>query len=168
MKTKNESTVWMTASMFARHRAVSRQHIARLVKTGVLPMRGNLINAVEADRLLDDRADAREPAAGDQASRYAEARTIRTVFQAKLARLEFETRQGKLIEADSARARIQEHLAAIRIGLEGLTERLSGPIASERDARKVRGLMTAEITKELHRLSAILSGRGDIGVPPEG
>ena len=159
MKTENETTPWMTASQFARHRCVSRQHVARLIKIGALPMKGNLINAVEADKLLDDRPDAGQTTTGDNASRYAEAKTIRTIFQAKLARLEFETREGKLIERDAVRERIAGHISAIREGLDGLAERLAGPIAAQGDARKVRALMKAEITRELVRIAAVIGGR---------
>ncbi len=158
MKNENESP-WMTASQYARHRSVSRQYVARMVKAGLLPMKGRLIDAVEADRLLDDRPDAGPTATGDNASRYAEAKTIRTIFQAKLARLEFETRQGKLIERDAVKERVAGHISAIRDGLEGLAERLAGPIAAQGDPRKVRALMKAEITRELVRIAGVIGGR---------
>jgi hypothetical protein len=167
MKNENESTPWMTASQYSRHRAISRQYVAQMIKGGLLPMRGTLINAVEADRLLDDRPDAREPAVGDQASRYAEAKTIRTVFQAKLARLEFESRQGKLIEAAGVRQRIAGHLAAIRIGLDGLTDRLTTLLAGERDVKRVHAIMTREIREELVRMSAVVGGHAHTDAPPE-
>lgn len=159
MKTENETTPWMTASQFARHRCVSRQHVARLIKIGALPMKGNLINAVEADKLLDDRPDAGQTTTGDNASRYAEAKTIRTIFQAKLARLEFETREGRLIERDAVRQRIAGHVDLIRAGLDGLADRLAGPVAAQGDAKKVHALMTAEIRAELVRIAGVIGGR---------
>jgi hypothetical protein len=164
MKTENESP-WMTASQYARHRSVSRQYVAKMVQAGLLPMKGRLIDVVKADALLDDRPDAGEAAAGGQAERYAEARTIRTVFQAKLARLEFETRQRRLVDADGVRTRIQEHLAAIRSSLDQFVDDISPSIAAETDRRKVHALLRTEITRELHRLSAIIGGRAD--APPK-
>lgn len=167
MKNENESTVWMTASQYSRHRCVSRQHVARLIKTGALPMKGRLIDVVKADALLADRPDAGQTATGDNAARYAEAKTIRTIFQAKLARLDFETREGKLIEAEGVRARIQEHLAAIRIGLEALPGRLTPLLAGERDAKRVHAIMTTEIRAELVRLARIIGGGASAGGQPE-
>jgi hypothetical protein len=157
----------MTASQYSRHRAVSRQHVARLIKTGALPMKGRLIDVVKADALLDDRPDAGEPAPGSQAERYSEARTIRTVFQAKLARLEFEKRQSKLVSREEVEQRIAQHLDVIGAGLEALADRLAGPVASERDAKRVHALMKLEITRELHRLSATLGGHADAAAPPK-
>jgi hypothetical protein len=166
MKNENESP-WMTASQFARHRCVSRQHVARLIKTGALPMKGRLIDAMKADALLDDRPDAAEPAAGSTASRYAEARTIRTIFQAKLARLEFETREGKLVERDAVKQRIAGHVDLIRGSLDRFIDTVSPAIAKETDPKKLHRFLTAEIRAELVRLSAIIGGRTNADTPSE-
>jgi hypothetical protein len=167
MKTEKESTPWMTASQYARHRAISRQYVAKMIKGGLLPMRGTLINAVEADRILDDRPDGGEPAVGDQASRYAEARTIRTVFQAKLSRLEFEQKQAKLIDAEGVRAGIAGHIATLRESLADLADRLAPLLTKESDAKKVHAIMTREIRRELVRLSGIVGGGPDAGSQPD-
>jgi hypothetical protein len=166
MKPENESTPWMTASQFGRHRGVSRQYVAKMIKSGLLPMKGRLIDVVKADALLADRPDAGQ-AEGSTATRYAEARTIRTIFQAKLARLEFETWEGRLIEREAARERIAEHMAAIGQSLDRFIDSIAPAIAQERDAKKLHAMLRFAIIAELHRLSAIVSGRADTGAPPE-
>jgi hypothetical protein len=165
----------MSKSEYARYRHVSPPYISKLARNGILVIRGTKVDVAATDKVLDDRPlqEIPEPApatpndAAPQRTTYAEARTIREVFRARLARLDFETRQGRLIEAAAVRTRIQEHLAAIRAGLEGLAERLAGPIAAQGDARKVRALMTTEIRAELVRISAIVGGGPNAGAPPE-
>jgi hypothetical protein len=73
-----------------------------------------------------------------------------------------------MVEREQVRQRINEHLAAIRSSLDKFVADTSPAIAAETDRRKVHSLMRTEITGELYRLSAILGGRADIGVPPEG
>ena len=128
-----ETPALMDQVQYAKHRGKTKQYINKLVKAGVLVMRGGKIDVRASDQVLDDKplpaideppaartmATVRTPEDGPQKTTYAEARTIRTVFQAKLARLDFETRQGKLIEAEGVRLRISEHMRAIRDGLDG-------------------------------------------------
>ena len=110
-----EESLLLDQFQYAKHRGKSKQYINKLVKAGVLVMRGGKIDVRASDQVLDDKplpeieeplsaraiSSARTPeeslGGAPQRTTYAEARTIRTVFQAKLARLEFETKQGKLI-----------------------------------------------------------------------
>jgi phage terminase Nu1 subunit (DNA packaging protein) len=175
---------FMTKTEYAKHRGVSQPYISKLARNGILVMRGGKIDVVATDQVLDDKPlpeieepppirtppprapDAvrmeQMPARGgndrDQKTTYAEARTIRTVFQAKLARLEFETKQGKLIEAEGVRLRISEHVRALRDGLLGLPDRLASTLAAETDQRKVHVLLRTEITRELEALAHALGG----------
>jgi phage terminase Nu1 subunit (DNA packaging protein) len=174
----------MTKSEFAKHRNVSKPYISKLARNGILVMRGGKIDVVATDQVLDDKPlpeieqpppirtppprapDAvrmeQMPARGgndrDRKTTYAEARTIRTVFQAKLARLDFETKQGKLIEAAGVRMRISEHVRAFRDGMLGLPDRLASTLAAETDQRKVHVMLKTEITRELEALARGVGG----------
>jgi hypothetical protein len=168
-----EKPLLMDQVQYAKHRGKTKQYINKLVKAGVLIMRGGKIDVRASDQVLDDKplpeideppaartmTTARTPEDGQQRTTYAEARTIRTVFQAKLARLDFETRQGKLIEAEGVRLRISEHVRALRDGLLGLPDRLASTLAAETDQRKVHVLLRTEITRELEALAHAL---GDV------
>jgi hypothetical protein len=162
----------MDQVQYAKHRGKTKQYINQLVHAGVLVMRGKKIEVAASDQVLDDRqlpeieeppaawvvTSARTDDGAPQRTSYAEARTIRTVFQAKLARLDFETKQGKLIEADGVRQRISEHVRALRDGLLGLPDRLASTLAAETDQRKVHVLLKAEITRELEALAHAIGG----------
>jgi len=170
----SEIPALMDQVQYAKHRGKSKQYINKLVKAGVLVMRGTKIDVRASDQVLDDKPlpeiDEPLPArpatgarGGDdsiggaqQRTTYAEARTIRTVFQAKLARLEFETKQGKLIDAEGVRLRISEHVRVLRDGLLGLPDRLASTLAAENDQRKVHVLLRTEITRELEALAHAL------------
>ena len=159
----------MTKTEYARYRGVSQPYISKLARNGVLVMRGDKIDVMATDKVLDDkpmpeidepqpirtappRAGGEAPA-GQNRTSYAEARTIKMVFDAKLARLQFETKQGKLIEAEAVRLRISEHVRMLRDGLLGLPDRLSSTLAAESDPRKVHVMLKAEIARELEAMA---------------
>jgi hypothetical protein len=77
-------------------------------------MRGRLVDAVPSDAVLDDKPAERTAPDGQPPSNWAPAKLAGMVFRAKLRRLEFETRQGKLIEA----AIVKERWAAILVVLK--------------------------------------------------
>jgi hypothetical protein len=160
----------MTQAEYARHRRKSRQYISQLAKAGVLVMRGGKIDVRATDTVLDDKPvdEVREPpgTAGAQTARvgsdslpqaggasFGQARTIEMVFRAKLRRLEFETKQARLIEAEAVRKTIAEAVRAIRDGILGLPDRLATVLAAESDQKKVHVILKTELTRELEGLA---------------
>jgi len=111
---KKHSAGLMTQAEYARHRKVNRSHVSRLAKRGILILRGKLVDVAASDAVLDDRPVAVEPnetgpsvqpqtaaeTAGQQLSSYAQARLADMVYRAKLRRLDFEERSGKLLQHD--------------------------------------------------------------------
>lgn len=61
-------------------------------------MRGRLVDVVASDAVLGDRPAEKTAPDSQPPTSYAQAKLADMVFRAKLRRLEFETRQGKLIE----------------------------------------------------------------------
>jgi hypothetical protein len=115
----------MSQSEYARHRGKSKQYISKLAKAGILVMRGGKVDVRARDTVLDDRPvnEGNEPPAatpaalpsrpsgealGQAGASFGQARMIEMVFRAKLRRLEFETWQGKLIEAEAVRKTIAD------------------------------------------------------------
>jgi hypothetical protein len=167
-----ETPLLMDQTQYARHRGTSKQYINKLVKAGVVVLRGGRVDVRASDQVLDDKPlpeipDPAPEGGAPQRTTYAEARTIRTVFQAKLARLDFETKQGKLIEAAGVRQRIDQHIDAIRAGLDGLADRLTPVLAGESDAKRVHAIMVREIRAELVRIAAVVGGRAPAAPPEE-
>jgi len=94
---------------------------------------------------------------GQTSTSFGQARTIEMVFRAKLRRLEFETRQGKLIEAEVVRRAIATAVRAMRDGILGLPDRLATVLAAESDPKRVHVTLKTELSRELEALADALS-----------
>ena len=139
----SENPILMTQAEYARHRNKSPQYIGKLYKAGVLVMRGRLVDAVASDAVLDDKPVERSaPDSQQPATSYAQAKLADMVFRAKLRRLEFETRQGKLIEA----AIVKERWAAILVTLKERILAVPGKLAALTDERQVREALKREMS----------------------
>ena len=142
----SENPILMTQAEYARHRNKSPQYIGKLYKAGVLVMRGRLVDAVASDAVLDDKPVERSaPDSQQPATSYAQAKLADMVFRAKLRRLEFETRQGKLIEA----AVVTERWAAILVVLKervlAVPDKLAPEVTALTDERQVREALKREM-----------------------
>jgi hypothetical protein len=90
--------------------------------------RGSPVRAQDAPRVdlptsnrMDEGATAGgEPGTGMRGGSYAQARAAREVFQAKLAKLEYEERTGKLIDADQAKVAWYKHITAAKTRIMGI------------------------------------------------
>ena len=177
MGTESKAAV-MTQAEYARHRRKSRQYISQLAKAGVLVMRGGKIDVRATDVVLDDKpvedvdappaatpvvaalpvrpaADSLPQAGG---ASFGQARTIEMVFRAKLRRLEFETKQGRLIEAEAVRKTVADAVRTMRDGILGLPDRLATVLAAESDAKKVHVTLKTELSRELEALANAIAG----------
>ena len=159
----------MSQAEYARHRGKSRQYIGQLAKAGVLVMRGGKVDVQASDTVLDDRPveepespTAVPPAAaafqkpisdGQTGANFGQARTIEMVFRAKLRRLEYETKQGKLIDAESYRTAAANAFRMFRDNLLGIPDRLATTLAAESDPKKVHLALKNEIARELEAAS---------------
>jgi len=142
---------------YARHRGKSRQYISRLAKAGVLVMRGGKVDVAASDAVLDDRPDETaaavpSPDAGQPATSYAQAKLADMVFRAKLRRLEFETRQGKLIEAETVKTRWASILVEIKERILAMPDRLAPEVTALTDERQVREALKREMYALLNLL----------------
>jgi hypothetical protein len=161
----------MTKSEYAKHRGVSKPYITKLAKNGVLVLRGGKVDVRASDTVLDDKPvdDVDPPPAqasqagppprpvaeplGQAGASFGQARTIEMVFRAKLRRLEFETKQGRLIEAEAVRKTIADAVRSLRDGILGLPDRLATVLAAESDSKKVHVTLKTELGRELEALA---------------
>ena len=151
---------------YARYRKVNRSHVSRLAKRGILVLRGKLVDVAASDAVLDDRPVAVEPneasptaqpqtateTLGQQPTSYAQARLADMVYRAKLRRLDYETRSGRLIPADEVKAKWFVIARQIRDKLLAIPAKLSPQLAAIGDAREVRELLDTEIVSILRAL----------------
>ena len=86
----------MTQAQYARHRNKSPQYIGKLYKAGILVMRGRWWTWRRPTPCSTTSRPEKTTMDGQPPASYAQARLADMVFRAKLRRLEFEIRQGKL------------------------------------------------------------------------
>ncbi len=156
-----EARLLVSQADYARHRRVSRQYISRLAKAGVLVMRGGKVDLVASDAVLDDRPDKVSEAAtsgpveaSGQTTTYAQARLADMLFRARLRKLEFETKSGKLVTTDEVKAQWFRLARQLRDKLLAVPAKLAPQLAALTDVRQVRELLDGEI-------EAILKGLQD-------
>jgi hypothetical protein len=145
------NSILMTQAQYARHRGKSPQYIGKLAKSGILVMRGRLVDAAASDSVLDDKPD--DPPAGQLPTTFAQARLAREVFSAKLKKLEYETRIGKLVPTDDVGIKWYTLGRQIRDRFLGVASKLAPQLAAETDVRRVREILDAEVTAILRGLA---------------
>ena len=88
---------------------------------------------------------------GEQIS-YAQARAQHEGFKARLAQLELEQREGKLVEAEAVKRESFRAARQVRDALLNLPDRVAGELAAETNQFKVHQRLVAEIRRALEEL----------------
>lgn len=178
-KVKNKSK-GMSYRAYAKHRGVSPEAVSKAVRTGrITATTDGKIDPDKADRQWEANTDPSrnvqrdaKASAGDADTAssasglppYAQSRAIREAYEARLSKLEFEVKTGKLINADEVR------VAAFNVGritrdkLMGLPDRVSSILSGLSDSHEIHKLLSAEIRLICEELSsdATKSGRNRI------
>ena len=156
----------ITQAEFSRQLGVSKPYIHKLVKKGIIRLHNGKVdteqalaamkaNADPAKELREDSSSEVIPAAGNAAGGvdFVTARTMREAFKAKLAKLEYEEKSGKL--TDAARVRNDAFKAGwiIRDELLAIPDRLADVLAAEDDPGTVRKVIFDELELVLNRIS---------------
>lgn len=84
---------------------------------------------------------------------HAQAKARREFYNAELARLSFEQKYGKLVEAEEVQRQAFAVGRIVRESMLNLPDRLAALLAGETDARKVHQILTDELTKALEALA---------------
>ena len=148
-----ENPILMTQAEYARHRNKSPQYIGKLYKAGILVMRGRMVDATASDAVLDDKPSEKTTMDSQAPASYAQARLADMVFRAKLRRLEFDTRQGKLVEAAVVKERWAAILVVIKERVLAVPDKLAPELTALTDERQVRDHLKREmhaILKAIH------------------
>ena len=101
-------------------------------------------------------AEAKAPVdAGDgpKVPSYIEHRAIREGYTARLAKLDYEEKIGKLVRADLVKAEAFQIARNVRDGILNVADRIAPQIAGMNDPFEVHVLLTAELEKALEELS---------------
>lgn len=102
----------------------------------------------------EDAAPARGPRAGGGGLNYAESRALREVYQARLAKLDYEERSGKLVVVDQVKVEAFKTHRRIRDALLNIPDRCAPHLASLADPIDCHAYLLEEIVAVLKQLSA--------------
>jgi hypothetical protein len=86
---------------------------------------------------------------------YAFSRGIREGFMAKLARLEFEEKAGRLVPADKVKIDAYKIGRTVRDSILNVADQLSHDLAAEGDPHKIHIMLTTELRKALDSLEGL-------------
>ena len=160
---------------YARHRGVSLRAVQKAIQAGrITTTPDGKINIERADAEWERNTSpqqravptpvrkspvvARQPAAdipqrtdlsGTGSLDYAKARAIREQYLARLAKIEFEERSGKLISRDEVQVAAFNKFRTFRDGMLNIPDRVAAVLAAESDLHKVPDGLTTEIRKAL-------------------
>jgi pyruvate/2-oxoglutarate dehydrogenase complex dihydrolipoamide acyltransferase (E2) component len=152
---------------YAKHRGVSLAAVQKAIHSGrITPNADGLIDSERADAewsaktrpgqrraqpaAIAPREASEAPATGLD---YFRARAIRESYLARLAKIEFEERTGKLVSRDEVQVAAFTRGRTIRDNLLNLPDRLAATLAAETDADRVHQLLSAEIRQALEELA---------------
>ena len=164
----------ITPSHYAKHRGCSPQAVFDAIEKGRLdksverkPSGRYLVDVELADaewaantdtgtgsaaHAKNRPVDLPEPAEPGETMTYAEARAQHERFKARLAELELETRESKLVNADEVKQAAFKTARQVRDALLNLPDRVAGELAAETNAFKVHQRLTKEIRRALEEL----------------
>jgi hypothetical protein len=84
---------------------------------------------------------------------YSKARAVRESYLARMAKMDFEERSGKLVNRDEVQVAAFGRFRALRDGMLNIPDRLAAVLAAESDAARVHDLLSTEIRKALQEFS---------------
>jgi hypothetical protein len=130
---------------YAKHRGCSHTAVEKAIQQGrIRTTASGLINPEEADRDWSrNTAAKREPtqpsitAGGGSVPSYSQSRAIREAYLARLAKLDYEKRSGKLVDAEEVARAITTLAMGTRDGLLAIPTRIAPILAAETDERQV-------------------------------
>lgn len=101
----------------------------------------------------DSQGAEAEASVAGAAPSLSTSRAIREVYQARLAKLEYEQKIGKLIEADQVKARAFRMARSARDALLTMPDRLAPILASSTDVQEVHRLLLEDIERTCQRIA---------------
>ena len=96
--------------------------------------------------------DVPQPTASGVPS-YAQSQAIQKAYQARLAKLDFEERLGKLISVDQVKADAYRTARQVRDAIMNIPDRVSMELAHETDASRIHEKLAGELRTALEQLA---------------
>jgi hypothetical protein len=87
---------------------------------------------------------------------FAQSRAIREAYAARLTRLEFDQRSGKLVDKAELKMRLAKLHMSVRDALRTIPDRVAPIVAAEKDQVKIHAMLLKEIGQALEGLNGAI------------
>jgi hypothetical protein len=154
-------------SEYARHRGVTHQAVMRAIKEGRITKEPDgSIDPVKADEEWSQNTDfsrrpdkARATVKGEappasNGPDYNVSRAVREAYTARLAKLEYEEKTGKLIDAEKVKTTWFNTLRIVRDRILQIPDRMTAILMAETDPLKFKTTLDAELRRILEDASS--------------
>jgi len=140
---RKEGRRWMVADA---------QELDRQVAAAKAPDRGGRGGAPAIDQSL---VQQQNQAAAIPS--FAQSRAIREAYAARLTRLEYDQRSGRLVDKAELKMRLAKLHMAVRDSLRTIPDRVAPIVAAETDQAKIHAMLLKEIGQALEGLGSAIS-----------
>lgn len=143
---------------YAKHRSVSRQAVYKAIAEGRIQLVQGRIDRAVADREWAENsapagaAPDGEPALAGAGSSYNRARTGWQLYRMQLARLDYEERSGRLVDAEAVRTAAFEESRRTREKVMAVPARIAAQLAMKSRAECAR-ILTLELRRALEEIA---------------
>jgi hypothetical protein len=144
----------MTIREYARHRGVSHTAVRKAIASCRIELEPDgTIDPEKADAMWENRTRTDvnpKPTGGPD---YHQARAVKETYAAKLAKLEYEIKTGRLLNKDEVDVCFFNRARELRDRIQMIPRRVAARLAAETDARSVEDILDTEIREALVDLS---------------
>lgn len=170
---KTGSTQGLSVSAYARHRGVSRGAVQKAIKQQRIHREADgTIDPIRADREWSENTNGRNATkgatcdnevalpTGAELMSFSAARAAKESYLAHLRRIEYEEKEGLLVQRASVQSAWFDVLRLTRNRMLNVPDRIADALAVEDDAAVVHAMLMREIITALSTLSDEVAGLG--------
>jgi len=156
----------MSLRQYAKHRGVALSAVQKAIKSQrIATLPDGRIDSDAADTGWKQNTRAYAPAVTRRpepeedegspfgASQYTKARAVREHYQARLAKIDYEERVGKLVSKDEVQVAAFNKFRQFRDHMLNIPDRVAAMVAAESDAAKCYEILAIEIRRALNEFS---------------
>jgi formaldehyde-activating enzyme involved in methanogenesis len=156
----------MSLRQYAKHRGVALSAVQKAIQSGrIRTLADGKVDSDAADAEWQKNTKAHVPAVTRRtdpeeddgaifgASQYTKARAVREHYQARLAKIEYEERTGKLVSKDEVQVAAFNKFRQFRDHMLNIPDRLAAILAAETESAKCYEILATEIRKALNEFA---------------
>ena len=160
----------ITRAAYAKIKGVAPRTIGKYTQKGIIPLHGNKVDPVEADRILKEilveplgsgrqkgntgrREDGSKNTKPRETDTYVGARTREKQIKVELLELELKLKKGEMVLVKDVEFAAFTSAREVRDKMLNIPDRICAIVAAETDETKVRNIIISQIESELRSIT---------------